>query len=154
VQAAINHIGFNWTAYFRARGDTRPMAVAAVGSMIAFLLIGLPLLFLFGLTGFALAVGVQGFVNVLFRAYYLRRLFHGFAFMRHAMRAFIPTIPAALVVLALRVAESGGRSLGMALGELFTYLAVTGVVTWLFESRLLREAAGYVRPGRAAQAST
>ena len=30
VTAAFNHIGFNWTAYFRALGRTRPIAIANV----------------------------------------------------------------------------------------------------------------------------
>ena len=29
VAAAINHVGFNWTAYFRALDRTRPIAVAS-----------------------------------------------------------------------------------------------------------------------------
>lgn len=154
IQAAINHIGFNWNAYFRARGETRPIAIAAIGATVAFLAVGIPLLLLFGLRGFAIGVGIQGFVHLAFRAHYLRRLFHGFGFMRHALRAFLPTIPAVAAVLLLRAVEPGERTLEIALGELFTYLAVTAAATWYFESRLLREAMGYMLPGRAAQAST
>ena len=60
VAAAVNHIGFNWTAYLRARGWTRPIAIANLASMSVFLLAGIPLLLLFGLPGFAPAVALQG----------------------------------------------------------------------------------------------
>ena len=32
ITAAINHVGFNWTAYFRALKRTRPIAVVTVSS--------------------------------------------------------------------------------------------------------------------------
>ena len=60
VAAAVNHIGFNCTAYLRARGWTRPIAIANLASMSVFLLAGIPLLLLFGLPGFAAAVALQG----------------------------------------------------------------------------------------------
>ena len=154
LAAALNHVGFNWTAYFRARGETRPIAVASVASLVTFLVVGLPLLFRFGLRGFAAGVAIQGLVHLAVRAFYLQRLFDGFAFMRHAARAFAPTVPAAAVVLAMRALESGERSLAMALAELGLYVAVTAVATWYLESRLLREALGYLTARRAARAGT
>ena len=147
LAAAVGHIGFNWNAYFRARAETRPIAVASVAAMVTFLGVGLPLLFLDGLRGFAIGVAAQTLVHVLFRAYYLQRLFDGFGFLRHSVRAFLPTLPAAGVVLLMRLLESGERTAAMALGELAAYLAVTVVATWYFESRLLREAIGYVTGG-------
>ena len=32
VTAAVNHVGFNWTAYFRAIGRTRPIAIVTGGA--------------------------------------------------------------------------------------------------------------------------
>jgi O-antigen/teichoic acid export membrane protein len=146
LTAAIGHIGFNWDAYFRSRGETRPLAVATVAAMIAFLAIGLPLLFLFGLTGLAIGVAVQTLAHMACRAYYLQRLFDGFAFLRHAMRAVLPTIPAAAVVLMARLIEGDAhRTAAIAAGELAAYVAVTALATWYFEGRLLREMAGYLR---------
>jgi hypothetical protein len=49
-------------------------------------------------------------------------------------------------VLLVRLAESGDRTLGLALGELALYLAVTAAATWVFERTLLREVLGYLRP--------
>jgi O-antigen/teichoic acid export membrane protein len=143
--AAVNHIGFNWTAYFRAQAETKPIAVASVAAMVAFLAIGIPLLLLFGLPGFAAGVATQGLVHLAFRAYYLQRFFQGFAFLRHAVRAFLPTLPAVAVVLLLRLFEGGDRTLPMALGELCLYTAATAAATWYLESPLLREALGYLR---------
>jgi PST family polysaccharide transporter len=148
--AALGHIGFNWDAYFRATGETRPMAVASGVAAIAFLTAGLPLLFAYGLDGLAAGIGIQMAAHVTCRAYYLQRLFRGFAFARHALRAILPTVPAVAVVLSLRLAESGERGAEMAAAELAAYLAVTAIATWLLENRLLREAAGYLRGGRPA----
>ena len=47
-------------------------------------------------------------------------------------------------MLALRAAESGSRSLELALAELAVYLVVTAAATWYLESSLLREAMAYV----------
>jgi len=152
--AAFGHIGFNWDAYFRARGETRPLAIASILTALAFVMLGLPLLFEFGLRGFAAAVGVQMLVNVGIRSFYLRRLFDGFVFFRHALRAIWPTVPAAATVLLLRVAESGDRHLRYALFEGVVYVAVTCVVTWRAERTLLTEVVGYVRGRPAAVAST
>jgi hypothetical protein len=87
-------------------------------------------------------------VHVACRAYFLSRLFDGFALLRHALRAVVPSIPAVAVVLLLRVVESGGRTVPIVLGEVAAYLLVTAAATWALEGRLLREVAGYVRPAR------
>src|SRR5206468_227129 len=42
--AALGHLGFNWAGYFRARGETRPLAVYALAGCLVFLPAGLPLL--------------------------------------------------------------------------------------------------------------
>jgi O-antigen/teichoic acid export membrane protein len=144
VAAALNHVAFNWTAYFRARDETRPIAIANFAALVAFLVVGIPLILRFGLEGFAVGIAVQGLVHLAFRAYFVQRLFDGFGFVRHAARAFAPTLPAVGVVLALRALEPGGRSLELALGELAVYLGVTAAATWYLEAALLREAAGYV----------
>jgi len=152
ISAAISHIGFNWDAYYRARGETRPMAVASIAAMVAFLATGIPLLFVYGLRGFAVGVALQGFVHLSFRVHYLRRLFPAFDFVRHASRALAPTIPGLVLVLALRAVGPGDRTLGLALGELALFVGVTAAGTWYLESGLLREAASYVSARRPAKA--
>ncbi len=145
VGAAVNHIGFNWDAYFRARGETKPIAVVACASGVAFLCTAIPLLIVDGLRGFAIGVAAQTVVGVSMRAFYLRRLFEGFGIIRHALRAIAPTVPAAALVLGLRLAESGERSGLLAVSELAGYVVVTLAATLAFERALLREAIGYLR---------
>jgi O-antigen/teichoic acid export membrane protein len=147
VIAALAHLGFNWDGYFRARGETRPVAVHGVVGMVAFLAAGVPLLLTHGLDGLAAGLAIMGFAMLCVRAVYLRRLFPGFAMVPHALRALAPTVPAVLVVLAARLVESGARRPGEVVAELVAYLAVTAVATLVLEGALLREAVGYLRGG-------
>jgi O-antigen/teichoic acid export membrane protein len=153
VIAAISHIGFNWDDYFRARSHTAPIAVAAVGSTVAMLAAGIPLLLSHGLTGLAIGIGVGAAVQLCFRAWYLARLFEGFVFVRHAMRAMLPTLPAVVIVLLVRQLESGPRTAAMAAAELIGYVALIAVTTWMLEGPLIREAIAYVSRRQAAAAS-
>jgi hypothetical protein len=57
----------------------------------------------------------------------------------------LPSVPAVLLVLAVRWAGAFDRSLAVALGELALYLAVTAAATYLFERSLLRETLSYLR---------
>ncbi len=107
IAAAVNHIGFNWTAFLRARGQTRPIAVASVAGMLAFLVVGVPLILAIGLPGFAIGLAAQTLGQLVVRAFYLQRLFKGFRYLAHIARAFLPTIPAVAVVLAVRAPGPG-----------------------------------------------
>jgi hypothetical protein len=151
VVAALNHIGFNWTAYLRARAQTRPIAVANLAAMAVFLTVGIPLLLAFGLPGFAAGVALQGVAAFAIRAFYLRRMFPGLDILRHIARALLPTVPAAAVVLAARGVESHRRTLGLAIVELSAYVLVTVAATLYLESGLLREAISAVRGSREAR---
>jgi O-antigen/teichoic acid export membrane protein len=153
VIAAVSHIGFNWDDYFRARSNTAPIAVAAVGSTVAMLGAGIPLLLSHGLTGLAIGIGAGAAVQLCFRAWYLSQLFEGFVFVRHAMRAVLPTVPAVAVVLVARQLESGPRTAPMAVAELIGYVALIAVTTWMLEGPLIREAIAYVSRRQAAVAS-
>ena len=147
--AAFGHLGFNWDAYFRARAETRPMAIASLAAMFTFLAVGMPLLFTYDLKGLAIGIAAHTFVHLCFRAYYLGRLFDGFAFLRHAARAMAPVVPAVAVVLLMRLAETGTRTAGIAFFELGIYVLIVIAATWMLEGRLIRETLGYVIPGRA-----
>lgn len=142
--AAIGHIGFNWTAFFRARGDTKPIAVLSVLQIVAFLAITLPLLILEGLNGFGIGMASATVVALATRTFYLSRLFPGFAMIGHSLRAIAPTVPAVLATLGVRAAESGSRSATDATMELVVYLAVTIAATLVFERALIREVLGYL----------
>jgi O-antigen/teichoic acid export membrane protein len=149
VTAAIGQIGFNWHAYFRARGETRPLAVTSVGTALVFLLTGIPLLFAFGLPGFAAGVAIQMLANLALRVFFLTRLFAGFDVLAHMGRALLPVVPAAALTLALRLLVDA-RSLALALAELALFMAACAAGTWLLERPLLREALGYLRPAAVA----
>ena len=145
VVAAINQIGFNWDDYFRARADTRPLAVASVVSTVVLLAVGIPLLLAHGLTGLGIGIAAGAGADLALRVWYLARLFHGWRFVRHALRAIIPTVPAATVVLAARAVESGPRTVLAAVLELALYVAVAVAATWRVEGGLVHEAVGYLR---------
>ena len=117
ISAALAHIGFNWGAFYLARGQTRPIAVWSTVTMVSFLLVPLPLLIFSGFTAFAFGIAVMSAVSLAVRTYYLARIFEGYAFVRHAARAMLPTVPAVAVVLGLRLVESGDRTLGLAIAE-------------------------------------
>jgi PST family polysaccharide transporter len=144
VVAAVGHLGFNWDAYFRAIGETKPMAIAATASGITFVAC-VPLIYSEGVTGLGIGIAAQMLANLAVRAYFLTRLFAGFALARHAARAIWPTVPAVGAVLLMRLAEPGHRTLSIALGEVAVYVLVTLAATWRYEKPLLAEAVSYLR---------
>jgi PST family polysaccharide transporter len=146
VLTAINHVGFNWSAFWRARGETKPLAVTAVVTTLAFLGGTLPLLIAEGLEGLAWGMAIMIAASLAMRAYYVTRFFEGFKPWRHALRGLGPTVPPAAAVLGVRALGGFGDSLGGALGELGVFLAVFVAATVVLERALLREAAGYLRP--------
>jgi len=150
VAVAIHQIGFNWDAFYRARADTKPIAVASGLSISAFLLIALPLLATEGLRGLALATLLVEGVQFAIRMYFLRRLFPDFRFLRHAARALLPSLPAValVVVLRLTVGEEGTRLAALTMFAL--YVVTTLVATALIERKLLREMLDYLRQRPAA----
>jgi PST family polysaccharide transporter len=141
--AALAHIGFNWDDYFRARGQTRPVMVVTVLSAAATLVAAIPLLLLDGLTGLAIGIAAGALVNLLLRARYIRRLFPGFGFAAHAWRAVLPTLPAVVVVLALRALLPGPGTRLAAVLELAAYLVCVLAGSAVFERQLIGEAIGY-----------
>lgn len=151
VVAAAGQVGFNWDAYFRALGQTRPIATASLITAASFVTAGIPLVLAFGLRGVAAAIAVQVAVDLVLRAWFLRRIFPGLRFARHALRGIAPTIPAVALVLIVRAVETGERTLALAIGEAALFLLVTALVTWFAERVLLREALGYLTGRRTAR---
>ena len=132
VIAAVDQLGFNWTAFYRATGDTRPMAVVNVTLMVVFLAVAIPLLLTDGLRGLGIGMAVTTASGLVLRAYYVRRLFGpGTPLLRAAVRAAIPTALGAGVVLLVD-------------RQVVLYAAVVLAATWLLQRPLLREALGYL----------
>jgi O-antigen/teichoic acid export membrane protein len=144
VAAAINQIGFNWTAFFRARGETRPIAVVDLVLLAGVLAIAVPLLLEEGLDGFGLGFAIATALAVLVRFAYLRRLFPLRRVASDLARAILPTVPAVAAVLLLRLAE-GGDSAARALLELGLFALLVIGVTLVWERRLLRDAVALLR---------
>ena len=145
VSAAIDQIGFNWTAFARARGDTKIIAVSSALMLVAVTAVGVPLLLSDGLPGFAFGILAGTLASLGTRLVYLVKLFPARAIAMHVMRSFIPTLPAVAVVLGARALAGTPHSGGRLLAEMALYVAVVAAMTWLAERRLLREAVGYVR---------
>ena len=127
--AAVNHVGFNWDACYRARGETRPIGVMSVVTTLAFLFIAVPWMLLEGLDGFVGGIAAITIVGQVGRAYYLRRLFRGFALAPHFLRAIAPTVPAAATILLFRAVEGAPDTLWLALAQVFAYIAITVAAT-------------------------
>jgi O-antigen/teichoic acid export membrane protein len=143
--AASHQVAFNWTAYLRALGDTRPIAAVNVVVMVVFVAAMIPLTTLDGLNGFAIAMMITAAAALVGRTLVLVRVFPGFGMIRHSARAVAPSIPAAAAVLAMRLIESGTRTRPIALAEFAVYIVVTLAATAAFERSLLREVVGYLR---------
>jgi len=143
IVTAVHHIGFNWTAFFRARGVTWPVAVSGLATSAAVLGAGIPLMESDGVVGLGWAFAIGEGVSMIVRMRYLGRLFKGFNPLLHMARAIWPTAIAAGLILALRAAGASDATLAGALGQLVLFLAVTAAATVAFERPLLREAFGY-----------
>lgn len=149
VMAALDQIGFNWTAFLRARNETRPLATVGLLMAGAFLVVTVPLMILDGLEGYAIGMLVMTVLTVGARSFFLARLFDGFSMIRHTIRAVAPVIPAVALVFALRAIAPDDRAATWAAGELIFFVVAVGVVTWYFERALIREVLGYLRRKRA-----
>jgi O-antigen/teichoic acid export membrane protein len=148
INAALNQIGFNWTAFFRALGDTRPIATGSIVGLVAVMVIAVPLLAIEGLTAFGIGLAAATLISVAARLWFLRRIFPGLAMVGHVLRGMGPTLPAVAAILALRALDGGPRTLTRVAFEAIAFAAVTVAATGISERQLLRESLGYLRRGR------
>lgn len=145
VCAAVDQIGFNWTAFALARGDTRIMAVQSGLVFVAVLGVGVPVLIMEGLSGYAVGIAAGTLVGLLVRFFYLTRLFPAFRLVNHVVGALVPTVLATAAVLLTRAATSSDSGAGRTAAEVAVYLAIVMVATLATERTLLKEAVGYLR---------
>jgi hypothetical protein len=75
----------------------------------------------------------------------MSRLFPGFRIARHFARSIAPSVPAAAVVLLMRLAEPGHRTVPVVVAELLLYAGVTVAATLTLERSLLGEVTSYLR---------
>ena len=150
ASAAVDQIGFNWTAFARARGETRVLAVASIAMLVAVLGVGVPLLLAHGLPGLAIGIGAGTVASLVVRVAYLGKLFPALRIVSHVARGVLPTAVGAALLTAERLAFGWDdpREPTRALVELAAYVAVIAATTWGAERSLLREAVGYLRGSR------
>lgn len=141
----LTQVAFNWEIFMRAVNNTKPIFIGSLINLTMFVLVMLPALLAWGLTGYAIGLGSTVVVQLIFRGYFLGRLFEGFKVLRHLLRAIAPSLPAAAVILGLRVVVDGERTLSWAVVELALYALATVFFTLLFERRLVGEMIGYAR---------
>jgi O-antigen/teichoic acid export membrane protein len=146
LAAAINQIGFNWGAFFRAVGDTRPIAVGGGVMAVAVTALALPLIFVWGLDGFAIGMLAATIPLVCIRVAYLTRLFALAPILRNVARGFLPAVIGFVAAGLLRLALGGGeRTEPQAIAELAVFGATVLAVTLILERTLLTEFRGYLR---------
>jgi O-antigen/teichoic acid export membrane protein len=148
LATALHHVGFNWHAFYRARGVTRPLAVASVATAIVFGAVTIPLLVAYGLRGYGIGLLAVSVAQLGVRGYYLAKLFEGFRILPHAARSFAPSVLPAAAILGWRALATPHRTPALAVAEAVVYLALTAACTAVFERDLLREVRGYLRSGR------
>ena len=146
VATALQQLGYNWFAFYRARGSSWPQAVESAAFAGAFAALALPGALAWGTWGFVAGrLATTGCVLAV-RRVYVRRLLPGVSLLALAARAAAPVLIATVPVLALRLALWGGeRPLVQALAELVLWLGLLAAATLRLERPLLAELRGYLR---------
>ena len=146
VSTAIYQLGFNWSAFHRAVGKTRPQTVYALAGLVAFLAAPLPLLLKFGALGFGWGLFAVNIVAGALRWIYMKQLLPNVSILPVVIRSLIPPLLATIPILAWRSldgSETGGTQAWIAQMIVFglTYVGLTVAL----ERELLAEATGYLR---------
>jgi O-antigen/teichoic acid export membrane protein len=154
VSTAIYQLGFNWTAFHRAVGRTRPQTVYAIAGLVAFLAAPLPLLLEFGALGFGWGLFAVNIVAGALRWTYMKQLLPNVRILHVVARSFIPPLAATAAILGWRLA-GGSETNGIALwiGQMFVFVVLYASITAVMERELLTEAVGYLRRHRSETAA-
>ena len=148
VSTALYQLGFNWTAFYRAVGRTRPQTVYAVVGLITFLVFPLPLLFMKGATAFAWGLFAVNVVAGGMRWAYMKQLLPDANIGRFVLRSLVPPALAATTILGIRGVGGSADDIGRMLLEMAIFVASYAAFTALFERALISEAIGYLRRPR------
>ncbi len=141
--AALQQVGYVWSAFYRARGQTRVQAVESGAMVAAFLLLAIPGLVLWGFEGFVAGRIATSVAMLVVRRHYVQRLFPETSLVAIGLRGAMPVLGAAATTLALRAGADAG-----AVAELAVFGLATAGLTWALERPLLRELALYMRERR------
>lgn len=146
VTGAITQLGFNWFSFYRARGDTRPPAVEAVVSAVAFVALGVAGLLLDGFDGFVAGRIGAAVITLAVRSVYIRRLLPAARYWRLLAPTMVPIVLAGGATAALRLALWGTRrTLLQAVTELSLFVIVYTASAVRRERVLLAELVGALR---------
>ena len=145
---ALQQLGYNWFAFYRARGESRPQAVESAVFVGSFAALAVPAFLVWGSWGFVGGRVACTLCVLAVRRRYVLRLLPGARLGTLALRAALPVAAATVPVLVLRLAVwPGERTLAHAVVELALWLAGLVLATRRLESGLLGELWGYLRPG-------
>ena len=142
--AALQQVGYVWSAFYRARGETRVQAWESGAMVAAFCLLAVPGLIVWGFEGFVAGRIATSVVMLAVRRHYVRRLFPDASLVAIGLRGAAPVVGAGALALGLRAGLDAG-----VLMELAAFGLATAGLTWALERPLLRELAHYVRQRRA-----
>lgn len=144
IVTAVHHVGYNWGAFYKARGSTWPIAVSAVLTVVAVMAAVIPFMYSDGVIGIGYAFAIGEVVALATRGILLARFFEGFQILRYLLRAIAPTVLATAPVLALRGVTGQERTIWAALAVFALYVGLTFLATWALERSLLAEAFSYL----------
>jgi O-antigen/teichoic acid export membrane protein len=146
VATAVQQLGYNWFAFYRARGEPWPQAVESGAFAGAFAAFAVPGALLGGSWWFVAGRMACTVCALAVRRVYVRRLLPGVRLRSLAWRGGAPVLIASAPVLAVRgVLWGGERPAAQAIAELVLWLAVLALATRRLERGLLSELAGYLR---------
>jgi O-antigen/teichoic acid export membrane protein len=141
---AVDHIGYNWGAFVKCRGQTWPIAVTSAVKSAVVIAAAVPLMYAFGIVGVGYAFGIGAVVALLQRGFIMVRFFEGIQLVPHLLRGFAPTAVAVVPVLCLRAAYGPEETAAAAVVMFAVYVAATILSTIWLERPLLNEAIGYL----------
>lgn len=142
--SGLGQVAFNWSIFMRAVNNTKPIFIGSLANLALFFVVMVPAILMLGLNGYLVGLGVTVAAQIILRGYFLGQLFGGFKVLRHLLRAIAPSLPAAAIILGVRLLTDYDRSLPLALGEVVLYVSATVAFTLAFERGLVREVVGYV----------
>jgi O-antigen/teichoic acid export membrane protein len=125
VAGLLQHLGFNWFAFYRAHGDPRPPAIEALTGAVAFGVLAIVGLAVWGTDGFVWGRIAAVAIALVVRWRFIRELLPQARLLPLVRPAAVPLVGAAAAVLAVRVVLWGGaRTLGQAIAEVLAFAGV------------------------------
>lgn len=152
LSTAVYQLGFNWTAFYRAVGRTRPQTIYAVAGLIAFLAVPIPLLFTNGATAFAWGLFAVNLVAGFLRWRYMKDLLPTARIGRFVLRSAVPPILASIPIVIWQEASGHTPSAGRFILQLVVFVAAYIAATAALERELLTEAVSYLKRRRSSPA--